>query len=137
MKKIMAVTLVLVLLSSFSAFAVRYSMVGGIRSGLAAGLMAEQYLNNNVTLRGGVEVTSGSNPLCAYLGGKFLLTYLGQTSPLSLGLGGVGFFGNSTDMGLSVTFVIDRLFEVKPLSLETGIDFAGYPRWMFQLGCKL
>jgi hypothetical protein len=137
MKKIMIMALMFVVLSGSLAYAVRYSMVGGIRSGLAVGVIAEQYLNNNATLRGGVEVTSGGNPLCAYLGGKFLLTYLGQSSPLSLGLGGVGFFGNSTDMGLSVTFIVDRLFDAKPLYLETGLDFTGYPRWMLQLGYKL
>lgn len=133
MKKLVLFIITLSLLCS-SSFAARYALVGGIRSGFAGGLMVQQYINNDVALRGGVEITSGYDPICAFIGGKFLLTYVGRYSPLSLGLGAVGFFGNTSDMGLSISCVIDRLFDVRPLFMEFGADIAGPVRLMLQVG---
>ncbi len=135
MKKFLLLTIVLTFLCS-SSFAAQYAFIGGIRSALAGGLMAEQYINSNVAIRGGVEINSGYNPIIAFIGGKFLLTYVGRYSPLSLGLAGVGYFGNSTDLGVSITCIIDRLFDVKPLFMEFGADVAGPVRLMLQVGYK-
>ena len=133
MKKSVLFILALCLLCS-SSFAARYALVGGIRSAFAGGLMVQQYMTDTVALRGGVEITSGYDPICAFVGGKFLLTYIGRYSPLSLGLGAVGFFGNTSDMGISISGVIDRLFDVKPLFMEFGADIAGPVRLMLQVG---
>lgn len=133
MKKTILCAVVLLLLCS-SSFAARYALIGGIRSGFAGGLMVQQYVSDTVAIRAGAELASGYDPICAFVGGKFLLSYVGRYSPLSLGLGAVGFFGNTSDMGLSVTCIIDRLFDVKPLFMEFGADVAGPVRLMLQLG---
>jgi hypothetical protein len=136
MKKVILAVLLIVFVAS-NALAAQISIVGGIRSAFAAGVQAEQRLGNGVNVRGGVELSTGYNPIIVYGGGKFLLTYVGYSSPLYLGLGGVGYFGNSTDMGFSLSCIIDRFLDAKQLSLEFGADFAGTARLMLQLGVKI
>lgn len=136
MKKTALVILSLCLLVSASQ-ATQYALVGGIRGSLAGGLMAEQYVNNNVSIRGGLELDNGYNPIIVFVGGKFLLSYVSRRSPLSLGLAGVGYFGKTSEMGVCVSCIIDRLFDVRPMSLEFGADVAGPFRLMLQLGYKL
>jgi hypothetical protein len=136
MKK-MIFALILTVLIASNVLAAQVSIVGGIRSAFALGVQAEQKVGNGFLVRAGVEGSTGYNPIIAYAGGKFLLTYVGYSSPLYLGLGGVGYFGNSSDMGLSLSCIIDRFLDSKPLSLEFGADFAGTARLMLQLGVKI
>lgn len=136
MKKILVIGCLLLVVAGASLAAVP-EIVGGIRDGAAIGLQLEDGVARNFTLRGAIEFNSGKQPFIALLGGKIPLTSLG-TMPLSLGLGFVGYFGNNkNDVGLSLSFIFARLFDIQPLFLELGIDAAGPGRLLAQLGYKI
>ena len=48
MKKISVILAAVLLLASSQAFAMRMEMVGGIRNGLAIGLLGEEWVNNDL-----------------------------------------------------------------------------------------
>ena len=136
MKNIIAVLILSVVLAG-SAFALTPSIIGGIRDGLALGMMIEGPLARNVGFRAGAEGNTGKQPLVAFAGGKFYLGNLGYSS-FSFGLGAVIYAGNNhTDVGVSVSAIFNNLMRVKPLFLEVGIDVAGSGRLQAQLGYKL
>ena len=136
MKNIIAILMTVVVLSG-AAFAMQPSIIGGIRDGLALGMMIEGPLARNVGFRMGAEGNTGRQPLVAFAGGKFYLGNLGYSS-FSLGLGAVVYAGNNhTDVGVSVSAIFNNLMRVKPLFLEIGIDVAGPGRLQAQLGYKL
>ena len=135
MRKLLVI-LALLLLSS-SAFAFQPEVVGGIRGGVAVGFMGESSIARNADIRFAVEASTNSNPVILLMGGKFYLTTIGRAVPLSLGAGLVGYVGNKSDVGVSLSFIFDNMFDVKPLFFEFGVDVAGSGKILAQAGYKL
>lgn len=135
MKKII-VALVIAILLAVGASAAVVEVLGGVRDGLAAGIQLESAVARNLTLRGGIEFNTGKQPIIAFLGAKFPLTYIGRM-PFALGLGLVGYFGDKSDVGASLTFVFNKFLDINPLFLEVGVDAAGKGRLVAQLGYKV
>ena len=130
--------LVLSLMVFGQAGAAQLELIGGIRDGLALGIMAEQNVARNLGLRYGIEANTGKQPIIVFLGGKFYLTDFSRGMPLSLGLGFVGYFGGkTTDPGISISIIINRAFNLNPLFIEAGVDAAGSGRLQLQLGYKV
>ena len=118
--------------------AAQLSVLGGVRDGLAVGVIADQGIAHNLGLRYGVEADTGSQPIVAFLGGKFYLTNVGRSMPLSLGLGAVAYVGNGkTNAGLSLSVIIERAFNLPQLFIETGVDACDQGRFQLQLGYKI
>jgi hypothetical protein len=100
--------------------------------------MGEQGVARNVALRYGVEADTGSQPVIAFLGGKFYLTNVARQLPLSLGVGVVSYVGNGkSTAGLSLSLIIERAFNLPQLFIETGIDACDQGRFQLQLGYDL
>jgi len=135
MKKSLLVGLLVSLLVSTS-FAAVPEIVGGVRNGLAIGIQLEDGVARNLTLRGGIEFDTGKQPIIASLGGKIPLTGIGRM-PLSLGLGFVGYFGDKSDFGASLTFIFSKFLDITPLFFEFGVDVADSGRLVAQLGYKI
>ncbi|MFA6169534.1 MAG: hypothetical protein WCW67_02345 [Candidatus Margulisiibacteriota bacterium] len=135
MKKVILVLASVLVLASGS-FALQPALVGGIRDGAALGLILQEYLGSGAALRFGMEANTGKNPMIAFAGGKFGLSSVGRM-PLSLGLGIVGYFGNSdTKAGLSLSFIFDNVFGRQPMFIEAGVDIVDPARLQLQLGYK-
>jgi hypothetical protein len=137
MKKLLVVSCLLLVASS-SVFAAP-AVIGGIRDGLAIGLMIDNPVARNVALRVGIEANSGKQPMMVFFGGRFYLTSTGGM-PMSLGLHGVGYTGgsdNKTDVGFGLSFIFDRAFSVPPMFLEFGVDVANTARLQAQVGYKI
>jgi len=118
--------------------AAQLSVLGGIRDGLAVGVVGDMSVARNLGLRYGVEANTGSQPVIVFLGGKFYLTSLAHQMPLSLGLGAVGYVGSGkTTPGLSLSLIIERAFNLPQLFIETGIDACDQGRFQLQLGYKI
>jgi len=136
MKKIIVVSCLLLVISC-SAQAMQPIVVGGIRDGLAIGIMAKNSIARNTALRFGLEASTGKQPLIVFFGGKFYLTSMGG-SPMSLGVGAVAYSGgDKTDAGLSLSVIFDRAFNVTPLLFECGVDVANKGRLLAQFGYKI
>ncbi|MFA4906012.1 MAG: hypothetical protein WC645_05865 [Candidatus Margulisiibacteriota bacterium] len=136
MKKVLVVLAVLLL--SSSAFAFQSEVVGGIRGGLAVGFMGESPIARNADMRFAIEVNTGENPVILLMGGKFYLATIGRQVPLSLGAGLVGYAGGKkSEVGVSISFIFDRMFEIQPLFFEFGVDVAGSGKILAQFGYKL
>ena len=135
MKKL-AVISILCLVASSCVWAIQPEVVGGVRDGLAVGIMGEQSIAKNAALRFGVEADTGKQPLILFLEGKFFLTNFGS-SPMSLGAGLVGYSGNESKFGLSLALIFNRIFDVNPLFAEAGVDIADTGRLRAQVGYKL
>ena len=135
MRKIMVVSCLLLVVSC-SAWAMQPELIGGVRDGLALGVMAESPLSSNVTLRFGAEANTGPQPIILFFGGKFYLSYVGR-SPMYLGLGAVAYSGETTDAGIAISLVFNRAFNVNPLFIEAGIDVANKARLQLQVGYKI
>jgi len=133
MKKLILVLLLSVVLVS-NAFAFTPAVIGGIRDGLAGGIMGSSSIARNVALRAGIEANSGKQPLCGFLGGKFYLTRLGRM-PMSLAVSAVAYSGNDkSDFGLGIAMILDRFLDVRQMFLEAGIDAVGTGRANVQIG---
>jgi hypothetical protein len=138
MKKVLLLSLVAVVLMCQTVCAAQLSLIGGIRDGLAIGIMADQSVAHNLGLRYGLEADTGNQPIIAFLGGKFYLTSLQKQMPLSLGLGLVGYLGNGKSTpGLSISMIIERAFNLPQLFIETGVDVVDQGRFQLQLGYKI
>jgi hypothetical protein len=134
-KLVLAICLLLVV--GFSAQAMQPAVIGGIRDGLAVGIMADAPLARSAGIRFGIEANTGNHPILVFFGGKFYLTSMNRF-PLSLGLGAVAYTGdNDTDVGASISLIIDRAFDIEPLFAEIGIDIADSGRLQAQLGYKI
>jgi len=132
------IALVLTVIIFGQAWAAQLELIGGIRDGLALGIMAEQNAARNLGLRYGIEANTGNQPIIVFLGGKFYLTDFSRGMPLSLGLGFVGYFGGKkTDPGISISIIINRAFNINPLFIEAGVDVAGSGRLQLQVGYKI
>ena len=135
MKKIIVVSCLLLVVSC-STWAMQPEIIGGVRDGLALGMMAEGPIARNVSLRFGAEVNTGKQPIILLFGGKFYLTHVGR-SPMYLGLGAVAYSGDNTDAGIAISLVFNRAFNVNPLFIEAGIDVANKARLQLQVGYKI
>ena len=136
MKKILFLSCLL-LVVGFSAQAMQPAVIGGIRDGLAVGIMADAPVARNVGIRFGIEANTGHNPILVFFGGKFYLTSMNRF-PLSLGLGAVAYTGDDdTDVGASISLIIDHVFDINALFAEIGIDIADSGRLQAQLGYKI
>jgi hypothetical protein len=136
MKKIILVSLAVMILFGSSAFAMQPAIIGGVRDGLAIGIMADSRMGRNFGMRIGVEANTGKQPLVAFLGGKFYLSNMGRM-PMALGISGVGYFGDKTSLGFGISLILHRVFDVEPMFLELGVDVADDARANVQLGYKL
>jgi len=136
MKKTLAIVTLMFCLMSASQ-ALQPAVIGGIRDGLALGIMADEGVGRNVGIRFGLEANTGKKPLILFFGGKFYLVTLERKVPLSLGLGLVGYFGDKSEAGISLSFIFDRIFAINPLFFEVGVDVAGSGRLQAQLGYKI
>ncbi|MFA4844465.1 MAG: hypothetical protein WC632_05900 [Candidatus Margulisiibacteriota bacterium] len=124
----------MVLLLGSSCLAFQPAVIGGIRDGLALGLMAESGLTNGATLRYGFEANTSNTPGILFIGGKWFLTNIRGGSPMSMSGGLVGYLGDHSTAGPYISLIFDRLFEVTPLFLEVGIDVVKSGRLQFQVG---
>ena len=138
MKKIFTVILGLLLLVG-SSFALQPEIVGGVRDGLAVGIMTDHQMGRSWGMRMGVEATTGKQPLILFLGGKFYLSNISYNSLLSLGVHVVGYMGSTSNnnVGFGVYGIINNAFGVKPMFVELGVDVVGTARGVVQLGYKL
>jgi len=138
MKKIFTVILGLLLLVG-SSFALQPEIVGGVRDGLAVGIMTDHQMGRSWGMRMGVEATTGKQPLILFLGGKFYLSNISYNSLLSLGVHVVGYMGSTSNnnVGFGVSGIINNAFGVKPMFVELGVDVVGTARGVVQLGYKL
>ena len=136
MKKIIVVSCLLFVVS-FSAWAMQPELIGGVRDGLAVGMLAESPISRNITLRFGAEANTGKQPIILLFGGKFYLTHVGRRTPMYLGLAAVAYSGETTDAGIAISLVFNRAFNVDPLFVEAGIDVAGKGRLQLQVGYKI
>ncbi|MFA5113553.1 MAG: hypothetical protein WC529_04575 [Candidatus Margulisiibacteriota bacterium] len=128
-----AVALLVILFSS-ECLAYQPAVIGGIRDGLALGLMAENSLNSNTALRFGFEANTSNTPGIVFVGGKWFLSNLRGGSPMFISGGLVGYLGNNTAAGPYISLIFERLLDVAPLFLEVGIDAAKSGRLQFQVG---
>ncbi|MBU1026538.1 MAG: hypothetical protein KKA31_02290 [Candidatus Margulisbacteria bacterium] len=136
MKKLL-VLFVLTVIVAGSALAMVPEVIGGVRDGLAIGIMAENPMAKGVSFRFGAEVNSGKQPVILFAGGKFYMTNFGA-SPMYLGAGAVAYNGDSkTDFGAAISAVFNRAFGVEPMFAEIGIDVVNTARVQAQLGYKL
>jgi hypothetical protein len=133
MKKLVLVFVGLMILVS-SSYAFQPAIIGGIRDGLAIGIMGSNPIARNVALRLGIEANSGKQPLIGFLGGKFYLSRLGRM-PMSLGVSAVAYSGgDKSDFGVGIAVILDRFFDVRQMFLEAGIDAVGTGRANIQVG---
>lgn len=137
MKNIIIFSLFSILICS-SAFALQPAVIGGIRDGLALGLMGEEPAGKNVDLRFGAELNTGSQPIVFFFGGKFYLTNAAGRYPMYLGLHAAAYGGSrTTDIGLGLSLILDRVLNVNPLFFEFGVDAAGGGHLQAQAGYKI
>lgn len=122
MRKLVAMVLCLLLLSSV-AFAVDIAIITGMRDGLAIGITIDQETGEAIAARYGIELSDGAKPVIAFIGGKTFLTEVQSIYPLYISGGLVGYVGDGdTKVGLSLSVILDEVFGIDLLSIETGID---------------
>lgn len=122
MKKFVVMLLCVFLLSSV-ALAVDIAVMSGLRNGLTLGILVDQETGNAIGARYGIELSNGSKPVIAFLGGKAFLTEVQDIYPLHVGGGVIGYFGDGESrIGVSVGVILDEVFGIDLLSIETGID---------------
>ena len=138
MKKTIVSAIVLLMLLGSSCLAFQPAIIGGIRDGVALGLMLESGPADGATLRMGLEADTSSAPGIVFVGGKWPLRNVSGRFPMALGGGLVGYLGNnSSQAGPYISVIFDRFLDVSPLSLEFGIDIVNYGRLQCQLGYPL
>lgn len=135
MKKLIVVSCLLLVVSC-SAWAMQPAIIGGVRDGVAIGMMAKQSVAKNVAIRFGAELNTGKQPMILFFGGKFYLANMGG-SPMSFGIGAVAYAGDKTDVGVAASVIFDRAFNVSPLFFEFGVDVADKARLQLQAGYKI
>lgn len=132
MKKALLI-LVSLLLAAQASLASHTSMIGGLRDGLALGLLVEEHLNHDLMYRYSVEASTGEdtsfqgdNPFVLSGGGRLRLGKFG-TSPVWGALGVTGNFGNNTEIGLTLSLIFEKINDQDPLFLEAGLDWFNDP----------
>jgi hypothetical protein len=132
----------MILLLGSSCMAFQPAVIGGIRGGVALGIMGENNLSKNVDLRFGFEANTSNTPGIVFVGGKWFLSNISGGFPMFISGGLVGYLGdngvgnhdNNATAGPYVSVIFERLLNVTPLFLEFGIDVVRSGRLQFQAG---
>ncbi|MFA5839563.1 MAG: hypothetical protein WC890_02770 [Candidatus Margulisiibacteriota bacterium] len=117
-----------------SCLASQSAILGGIRNGLALGVMGEKNLSQGTDLRFGLEANTSNNPGIIFVGGKWFLTNISGRFPLFLSGGLVGYLGNNSEAGPYISLISEKFFDIKPLFIELGIDIANSGKLQLQIG---
>lgn len=134
MKRSMIAALFVIVLLSASAFAFKPAVVGGIRDGVALGIMLDTAVSNP-SLRMGVEADTASSPVIGFVGGKWFLNNVRGGFPMYLSGGLVGYLGGrEASAGPYISLIFERFLNVEPLFLEAGVDVAGSGHLQLQVG---
>jgi hypothetical protein len=110
------------------------AVIGGVRDGVALGLMMESGLSNSATLRLGFEANTSNTPGIIFVGGKWFLRDVNNRFPMFLSGGLVGYLGNDTAAGPYISLIFERVLDVAPLFVEFGIDVVKSGRLQLQAG---
>lgn len=127
-------TVLMVFLLASSSLAWQPAVIGGIRDGVALGLMMERSLSSSTALRLGFEANTSNTQGILFVGGKWFLNSLSGGFPMFMSGGLVGYLGNNAQAGPYISLVFERLLDVTPLFLEVGIDVVKSGRLQFQVG---
>ncbi|MFA6549223.1 MAG: hypothetical protein WCT39_04755 [Candidatus Margulisiibacteriota bacterium] len=133
-KTIILVTVFISLLWGSSCLASQSAVIGGIRDGVALGLMMENGLSNGTALRFGFEANTSNTPGIVFLGGKWFLRDVVGRFPMYLSGGLVGYLGNNAEAGPYISLIFNRFLDVAPLFLELGVDVVKSGRLQCQVG---
>ena len=125
--------MIMVILGAISAFA-QPAIVGGIRDGVALGILLEKGTESGAKLRFEFEANTTATPVVASIGGKWFLTDVDSRFPMSFGAGAVAYLGNRSALGPYVSVIFDRFMDVTPLFLEVGVDVAEEGQLQLQMG---
>ncbi|MFA5840038.1 MAG: hypothetical protein WC890_05210 [Candidatus Margulisiibacteriota bacterium] len=138
MKKsfLVAITLLVLVLGS-ECLAFNTAVIGGMRNGLALGMMLENGLSRSATFRLGVEASTSNSPGIVFVGGKWFLGVMDSSYPIYMSGGLVGYMGNNSEAGPYISLVFENLLDMSPLFLETGIDIVNSGRLQLQIGYYL
>ena len=128
------------------AWAYHTAIIGGLRDGLALGMLVEQHLiGEKLTARYGLEGStgddftfSGDNPFQLSGGLKFQLGKIGRGLPFWGTAGLILYSGNNPLTGFSLSFIIEEMFNTKPLFVEMGADLMpNYAHIQAQIGYRI
>lgn len=133
-KNIFIAGVLLVLLFGSQCFAAKPAVIGGIRGGVALGIMLESEFVDSAKLRMGFEANTSNSPGLVFIGGKWFLTDVGRRVPMYLGGGVVGYFGNNSAVGPYISLIFERFLDITPMFLEFGIDVVNSGRLQLQAG---
>jgi len=136
-KTTISVVAFIILLLGSSCLASQYAIIGGIRNGVALGIMGENNLSQSAGLRFGFEADTSNTPGIVFIGGKWFLSDISNRFPMFLSGGLVGYLGNNSDAGPYISVIFERFLDVTPLFLEFGIDVVRSGRLQFQAGYYL
>lgn len=134
MKKMVISAIALIMLLGSSCLAFQPAIIGGIRDGVALGLMLDSGISNSASLRMGFEANTSNTPGIVFVGGKWFLSNISSRFPMSLSGGLVGYLGNNAQAGPYISVIFEHFLDVTPLFLEFGIDVVKSGRLQFQAG---
>jgi len=134
MRNIFIAAALLALLFGSECLAYKPAVIGGVRDGVALGLMLESETSSNATLRLGFEANTSNTPGIVFVGGKWFLTNIRGVSPMFISGGLVGYLGNESQAGPYISLIFERFIDVAPLFLECGVDVVKSGRLQLQLG---
>jgi len=126
--------LILTLMFCSKSFAARSAVIGGIRDGLALGLVMESDFSSGAKLRFGFEANTSNTPGIVFVGGKWFLRDMENRFPMFLSGGLVGYLGDHTEAGPYISIIFERFLDVTPLFFEFGIDVVKSGRLQCQIG---
>jgi len=133
-KTTMFVVAFIMLVLASRCFAFQTAVIGGIRDGLALGLMMESGPSDSAKLRLGFEANTSNTPGLIFIGGKWFLKDVNNKFPMFLSGGLVGYFGNNAQAGPYISLIFERFLDVTPLFLEVGIDVVDHGNLQVQMG---
>jgi hypothetical protein len=143
MKKTILVLSILIFTVN-SSWAIQTAIIGGLRSGMALGMKVEAPWLENTSARFEVEGSTGEdmsfggdNPLVIFGGIKYKLAGLIPELAVSLGAGIVGYSGNNSSLGPSLSLIFDNAFGMDSLFVEAGVDFMSSPKLQLQFGYRV
>jgi hypothetical protein len=133
-KATVPLVLLMILLLGSVCVASQPAVIGGVRDGVALGLMLESATSNGTTIRLGFEANTSNTPGLVFIGGKWFLSNVSSRFPMYLSGGLVAYLGNYTTAGPYISLIFDHFLEETPLFLEVGIDVVKSGRLQLQLG---
>lgn len=133
-KTLIFVVAFMMLFVASRCFAFQTAVIGGIRDGLALGLIMESGPSDSAKLRLGFEAKTSNAPGLVFVGGKWFLNNISNRFPMFLSGGLVGYLGNNAQAGPYISLIFERFLDVTPLFLEAGIDVVDHGNLQFQMG---